>query len=95
MKFWKDLGFSCQYTPKKYTGIPDKVISKPPNTIKGDSITGSISRKIQISTNTIGTAMCTFIGLDKFGFFHLKYNKPDTDTVTNSDSTIVQYWISI
>lgn len=65
-------------------------MSKPPKTINGDSIIGNINKNIHIKTKTMGTAMCTFIGLDIFGFFHRRYNKPLTDTVTKRDSTMVQ-----
>lgn len=75
--------------------MPDNVISKPPKTINGEIKIGRISKNIHIKTKTIGTAMCTFIGLYNLGFFHRRYNKPDTDRVTKSDSTMVQYWINI
>lgn len=56
---------------------------------------GKTSRKMQMITKEIGTKILTLIGLGKSGFFHRKYNKPVTDTVTKNDSTIVQYVINL
>lgn len=57
---WNFFGLFFQATPTKKAGIPDKIIITPIPTSNGFSKHGTITKKAQIITKTIGTQRDTY-----------------------------------